>query len=77
MASSIFTLSVSGKTEAIIKSEFLFVHDVNMTNKAIIDIDKVFIKNNICISVISHTPVILAITSLSKIRSPKYLRFNL
>jgi hypothetical protein len=30
-----------------------------------------------CISVIIHNPVILAITSLSKIRSPKYLRFSL
>ncbi len=32
---------------------------------------------DICISVISHIPVMLATTSLSKIRSPKYLRFNL
>ena len=31
----------------------------------------------ICISVIIHNPVMLAITSLSKIRSPKYLRFSL
>ena len=31
----------------------------------------------ICISVISHIPVMLAITSLSKIRSPKYLRLSL
>uniref|UniRef100_UPI00404A27B4 ankyrin repeat domain-containing protein n=2 Tax=Flavobacterium sp. TaxID=239 RepID=UPI00404A27B4 len=30
-----------------------------------------------CISVFSHTSVILAITSLSKIFSPKYLRFSL
>jgi Fic family protein len=30
-----------------------------------------------CISVIIHSPVILAITSLSKIRSPKYLRLSL
>jgi len=31
----------------------------------------------ICISVIYHNPVILAITSLSNIRSPKYLRLSL
>uniref|UniRef100_UPI00404A3F53 hypothetical protein n=2 Tax=Flavobacterium sp. TaxID=239 RepID=UPI00404A3F53 len=31
----------------------------------------------LCISVFSHTSVILAITSLSKIFSPKYLRFSL
>ena len=30
-----------------------------------------------CISVINHNSVILAITSLSKMRSPKYLLFNL
>ena len=37
----------------------------------------VFQLNFICISVIIHNPVMLAITSLSKIRSPKYLRFSL
>jgi uncharacterized protein with ParB-like and HNH nuclease domain len=31
----------------------------------------------LCISVFNHTPVMLAITSLSKIFSPKYLRFSL
>ena len=33
--------------------------------------------SNICISVFHHTAVILAITSLSNIFSPKYLLFNL
>ena len=34
-------------------------------------------KKDICISVFHHTAVILAITSLSNIFSPKYLLFNL
>jgi hypothetical protein len=34
-------------------------------------------KYYLCISVFHHTPVMLAITSLSNSFSPKYLRFNL
>ena len=36
-----------------------------------------FIEYDFCISVFNHNPVTPAITSLSKILSPKYLRFNL
>ena len=37
----------------------------------------IFIFQLICMSAIYHNPVILAITSLSKSSSPKYLLFNL
>jgi hypothetical protein len=56
------------------------------TNKAItsnvlekfIEKDHFTLENKfLCISVFNHTPVMLAITSLSKILSPKYLRFSL
>ena len=49
----------------------------NQELKDVSDNDPQGIKEIICISVIIHNPVMLAITSLSKIRSPKYLRFSL
>ena len=42
-------------------------------------IEEIFVSqgNKICISVLPHTAVMLAIISLSKSLSPKYLRFSL
>jgi hypothetical protein len=63
-----------------IKEHWKIIYKIGVKNNKINQIEFTNLKYLItiyCISVIIHTPVILAITSLSKIRSPKYLRLSL